>query len=93
MKNLEECRAEIDRVDRQLLQLFEERMEICREVARYKKARGLPVLDASREEAVLDALAQKTTPELLPYARKLWRAMMDLSKEFQSAETTGETEA
>ncbi len=93
MKNLEECRAEIDRVDRQLLRLFEERMEICREVARYKKARGLPVLDASREEAVLDALAQKTTPELLPYARKLWRAMMDLSKEFQSAETTGETEA
>ena len=83
MKNLEECRAEIDRVDRQLLRLFEERMEICREVARYKKARGLPVLDASREEAVLDALAQKTTPELLPYARKLWRVLMDLSKEFQ----------
>jgi monofunctional chorismate mutase len=93
MKDLNECRGEIDRVDRQLLGLFEERMEICREVARYKKARGLPVLDASREEAVLEALAQKTTPELLPYARKLWRAIMDISKEFQAAETGGETKA
>ena len=83
MKDLAQCRKEIDEVDRQLLGLFEERMALCREVARYKKAHGLPTLDASREEAVLAALAGKTTPELLPYARKLWRVLMDLSKEFQ----------
>ena len=38
---------------------------------------------AYRVFAVLAALAGKTAPELLPYARKLWRVLMDLSKEFQ----------
>ena len=83
MKDLAECRAEIDRVDRELQRLFEERMEICQEVARYKAAHGLATYDPGREQAVLDGLAEKTTPELLPYAQKLWQTLMDLSKDFQ----------
>ena len=83
MKDLAECRAEIDRVDRELLRLFEERMEICQEVAQYKAAHGLATYDPGREQAVLDGLAEKTTPELLPYAQKLWQTLMDLSKDFQ----------
>jgi len=83
MKDLAECRAEIDRVDRELLRLFEERMEICQEVAQYKAAHGLATYDPGREQAVLDSLAEKTTPELLPYAQKLWQTLMDLSKDLQ----------
>ena len=83
MKDLAQCRREIDAVDRQLLRLFEERMALCREVAAYKEAHGLPALDASREAAVLEALGGKTSPELLPYARRLWQTLMDLSKEYQ----------
>ena len=83
MKDLAECRAAIDRVDRELLRLFEERMEICQEVAQYKAAHGLATYDPGREQAVLDGLAEKTTPELLPYAQKLWQTLMDLSKDFQ----------
>ncbi|WP_443965600.1 chorismate mutase, partial [Ruminococcus sp.] len=35
---LNEIRVEIDKLDRELQQLFEQRMQLCREVAQYKKA-------------------------------------------------------
>ena len=41
----EELRNEIDRIDRQLMKLFEERMNITREIADYKRANDIPVLD------------------------------------------------
>ena len=37
MRDLRELRDEIDRIDRQLLPLFIERMELCGAVADYKK--------------------------------------------------------
>ena len=57
MKDLEQCRAEIDAIDRQLVKLFEQRMDVCRQVGEYKKEKGLPVLDAAREREVLAAKA------------------------------------
>ena len=53
MRTLEELRVEIDRIDQQMVQLFEERMQVVAEVMAVKKAAGLPILDASREEAVV----------------------------------------
>ena len=53
MKELAQVREELDAVDRQIVALFERRMELARDVVAYKIAHGLPVLDRSREEAVL----------------------------------------
>lgn len=53
MKDLHEIRQELDQVDRQIVALFEARMTLCRDVARYKLAHEMPVLDRSREEQVL----------------------------------------
>lgn len=83
MKDLAQCRAEIDVVDRQIIKLFEERMEICKDVVRYKMAHNLQIFDSSREQAILDALAEKATPEMLPYTQELWRTLMALSKQLQ----------
>lgn len=55
MKDLQQIRQELDQVDRQIVALFEERMTLCREVAEYKLAHDMPVLDRSREEQVLDS--------------------------------------
>lgn len=54
MKDLNECREEIDRIDTDLVRLFEERMNVVQEVAAYKKAHNMPVLDSSREQKVID---------------------------------------
>ena len=41
-KDLEALREELDRVDEQMVQLFQERMALCAQVANYKKEHGLP---------------------------------------------------
>ncbi len=54
MNELEKLRDGIDKLDRQLLPLFLERMELCGKVADYKREVGMPVLDAVREAQVLE---------------------------------------
>ncbi|MEG1176173.1 MAG: prephenate dehydratase domain-containing protein [Ruthenibacterium sp.] len=53
MDELAAARTEIDTVDKEMALLFCRRMDAVRQVAAYKKAHGIPVLDASREESVL----------------------------------------
>lgn len=66
------------------MELFRQRMDICREVAAYKIANGLPVLDASRESAVLDSRAARMDDERLkPAVRELFQCLMRLSREEQ----------
>ena len=44
---LSDYRAQIDRIDTELLRLFAERMQTAAGIAAYKKSHGLPVLDLS----------------------------------------------
>ncbi len=81
MKSLEESRAAIDAVDRQIVRLFEERMTISRDVAQCKIASGLPVLDRSREERVLDSrVAMLNDPCWAESVRSLYEAIMAISR-------------
>lgn len=54
MKDLSTLRAEIDAIDRELVRLFESRMDVVLNVAAYKLANGLPVLNTGREQQVVD---------------------------------------
>ena len=55
MEELKQYREQIDRIDRQLADLFQQRMGVVDRVGHYKLARKLPVLDAGREQEVLAA--------------------------------------
>ncbi len=85
MENLDlnEIRKEIGAINDEMLALFVKRMELSAQVARYKKANGLPTLDRKREEAILQKVADSTTDEFRQYALEFFRHMMDLSKEYQ----------
>jgi chorismate mutase/prephenate dehydrogenase len=48
-------RAQLDAVDRRVLELLAERMHIVTEVARYKRAENVEILDGDRERQVLEA--------------------------------------
>lgn len=80
---LKEMREHIDQIDAKLLRLFQERMELSKQVARYKEERQLPVFHAEREQEILDKIA-KESGELSPYAVSFFRELMSLSKEFQN---------
>ena len=56
MLDLNEIRSRIDKIDQQMVALFEERMAACREVAQFKIATGKPVLDREREKQKISAL-------------------------------------
>jgi len=57
-EGLKPYRDEIDRIDRDIAGLFQRRMRVVEDVARYKLERDLPVLDVQREREVLAAKAE-----------------------------------
>ncbi|MBQ8309823.1 MAG: chorismate mutase [Clostridia bacterium] len=65
MDLLEEARQEINEVDAQMAELFVRRMRAAEKVAEYKKAHSLPILDAAREEAVVQKNAKLVEDETL----------------------------
>ena len=81
---IEESRKRIDTIDKQILALFTERMGVASDIAAYKKRNGLPVLNAAREQAILDRVAAEAKPELAEYAQELFKKLFELSKSFQS---------
>ncbi len=54
--DLQECRRQLDRIDRELVRLFEQRMEVCGHVAESKIASGKAVYDGEREKQKLEAV-------------------------------------
>ena len=54
MANLDEMREQIDRIDAEIMNAFQERMSLSAEIAKYKKENNLPVLDEKREKEKLD---------------------------------------
>ena len=56
MDRLLELRDEIDRIDREMVELFEKRMDVCAQVAEYKISVGKKVFDKERERAKIQTL-------------------------------------
>ena len=54
MDKLLRAREKINSIDSKMAKLFEERMELVREVAEYKAERALPILDANRENEIIE---------------------------------------
>lgn len=56
MADLQQIRYEIDTIDKQIVELFEHRMQIVKDVAEYKIHTGKKVLDKQREQEKLTEL-------------------------------------
>lgn len=81
---LEECRREIDRLDRDLTQVLEARMHVVAQVAAYKKVHHMEIYDPRRERQVLDKIANLAVhKELAPYLRRIYQCIMDESKKYE----------
>jgi len=81
---LEKQRAEIDAIDREIVALFERRMQVVVDVARIKKENGIAILDANREKEVIakvqSYLKDTTLKEELAEA---YETLMKVSKDYQ----------
>ena len=81
---LNELRIQLDQIDRQMVSLFEQRMRVCEDVARWKMANDRPVLDASREKEKLQAVADQLPEDLQEYGMSLYSLLMELSRSSQT---------
>lgn len=63
MIDLNLLRERINEIDEQMVALFKERMETVSMIAEYKKEKGLPILDSSREKAILDRFLSRDYDE------------------------------
>ena len=82
--NLEECRKEIDSIDKELVTLFVRRMNVAKDVAEYKRATGKAVYDSERERQLLEKIEENAGEEFGDYARRLYSSILELSRNYQS---------
>jgi chorismate mutase/prephenate dehydratase len=84
MRDLGEIRQEIDQIDEQIVQLYEERMRLASEVAEYKIGTGKPVFDKEREESKLAVLTEKASGSFTRHGiRELFEQIMTMSRKKQ----------
>jgi len=78
-------RKEIDEIDKKILKLFEDRMELCKKVALYKKENNLPVFQPERERKLLnEKLNLVKDPALGDAVYDLFSLIMEKSRALQS---------
>ena len=81
---LSDYRNQIDHIDKELIHLFAERMDVAAGIAAYKKEHGLAVLDPARERAKLLDVAEQTPEALQEYAVSLYSLLFELSRSYQN---------
>ena len=82
--DLGKIREKIDKLDSQLVELLEERLEIVQEVAQFKKQTGKRIFDEEREKEVVQKnLKRVKNKELNHYIELILKDIMDSSKEYQ----------
>ena len=91
MSNLDNLREQIDKIDNELLALFEQRMGVALLVSAAKQIKGLPIYDREREIAKMQEISSKVREELRPHAQTLYDTIFELSKIHQRAATQQES--
>lgn len=85
MSELDTLRQKIDEIDKEIVALYEKRMEVSRDVGRYKLREHLPILDSSREMEILHKKADMVArAEMKPYVVALYEQIMAQSRMIQT---------
>ncbi|WP_251861901.1 prephenate dehydratase [Clostridium sp. Marseille-Q2269] len=82
---LNQLRNQIDEIDEQLIKLFEKRMNIVVDVAKYKKENNMPIFNSEREKEVLKKNVDRLKNENFKlYAEEFFKDTMSISRKYQS---------
>ena len=85
MSELDNIRKQINKVDEEMASLFEQRMNLAKEVAEYKSKYALPIFDGKREKEVIEKNSKYINNEVIKeYYVRFLQSLMDESKKYQS---------
>ncbi len=81
MAEIEELREQLDEVDRKIADLFEQRMQIGRELGACKLQNGIKMIDRQRERDKLADMAGRASTEFNKKGiRELFEQMMSMNR-------------
>lgn len=82
--DLSEIRIQIDKVDQQIVELFQRRMELGEEVAKSKRNTGKPIYDKEREDQKIAKLIEYADNDFNKKAiAELFLQLMSISRRYQ----------
>lgn len=82
--DLQEIRKKLDKIDGEIVRLFEERMKLCADVAQFKIQTGKAVYDPQREKEKIETVTAMADGEFMKQAvGELFLQMMTLSRRYQ----------
>lgn len=85
--SIEDWRNRIDELNGELISLLNKRASYATEIGKLKKEMGLPVFDASREEKVLDKVADLSSQTSGPLApdsfRRIFQVIMEETRKVE----------
>lgn len=88
--DISELRIEIDRLDRELLRIFNERANLALKIGEVKKELDLPVYDPSREKLIFEAMTKDNPGPLENDAIvRLFERVIDESRSLERIRTKG----
>lgn len=88
--SIDRFRAEIDRLDRELLRIFNERADLALKIGEIKKERGLAVYDPDRERRIFEAMTAANPGPLEDDAIvRLFERVIDESRRLERIRTKG----
>lgn len=83
--DLQQLRNGIDNIDEKILSLFLQRMDLCRDVAEYKRVNNLSVFQGGREDEIINRIRELTDDDNLKNGTAaLFTTIMDISKHLQN---------
>ncbi len=84
--SLKSLRSEIDKTDGAMARLFNYRMNLSAKIGKIKRAEKLEILDGTREQKVLQNVAEHLEEQNKRYAKEYIEKIMELSKRKQEEE-------
>lgn len=80
--NLSSLRNQIDEIDSKILELFLKRINVCREIAEFKKTNNIPIENLSRENEILENI-KGLSGEDFTYSEELFKKIFSICKDVQ----------
>jgi len=87
---IDDYRKEINRLDSELLRIFNERAALALKIGEIKKEMNLPVYDPAREKRIFDAMSEANPGPLENEAiTRLFERVIDESRRLERIRTKG----
>ncbi|ACV22053.1 P-protein [Slackia heliotrinireducens] len=90
--DLVRSRERIDEIDKKIVELFCERMDVVKDVAVYKAATGKAVFDAERERQKIERATAQADAKYGEFVAPLFTMLMELSRSYQDRQLHPQSE-